>query len=192
MEEHTYTEFFAPFPICNHIEGFDPKYNHGYTQGVTSDGIPFEAELWSTDTECNITIIFPENFDMYEGIDPYADVLIDRNPDDPIPYQSQDELIENGILSIGMVKRERIDNINVIIAYVDYFEECGLYEFVSDIRNGYLMQVTDVNGNYLLQLNITTWSKEMDEIVEVYLDFKPFVEIADDKKGKILKMPRRK
>ena len=52
--------------------------------------------------------------------------------------------------------------------------------------------MTDVNGNYLLQLNITTWSKEMDEIAEVYLDFKPFVEITDDKKGKILKMPRRK
>ena len=36
----------------------------------------------------------PENFDMYEGIDLYEDVLIERNPDEPIPYQRQDELIE--------------------------------------------------------------------------------------------------
>lgn len=73
---------------------------------------------------------------MYEGIEPYEDELVCHKSEEPIPYQRQDELVENGILTVGMVERERINNINVIIAYVDYFEQCGLYEFVTEYRNG--------------------------------------------------------
>lgn len=195
MEQYSFTEFRASFPVCNHAQGFEEKYNHGYLQGVTGDGMPFEAELWSTETEENISIVFPENFDMYDGIDPYEDALVDHKPDEPIPYQRQDELVENSMLTIGMVRRGRINNINVIIAYVDYFEQCGLYEFVTEYRNGCLMQMTDINGNYLLQLNITTWSEDMGELVDTYMDFKPFFDVEEKKaiKGnaKVLKFPGR-
>ncbi len=195
MEHYSFTEFTAPFPVCNHIEGFEEGHNHGYVQGATGDGMPFEAELWSTDTEENISIVFPENYDMYDGIDPYEDPTAEHKTDGPIPYRRQDELMENSMLTIGMVRRERINNINVIIAYVDYFEQCGLYEFVTEYRNGSLIQMTDINGSDLLQLNITTWSEDMGELVDIYMDFKPFF-AAEEKKavrenGKVIKFPGR-
>ncbi len=191
MEKPAYIEFNGAFPVCNHIEGVNPKYNHGYVQGTTGGGIPFEAELWSTDTEKNISILFPEEFDMYEGMDPYEETLVEHDPDGRIPYQRQDELVGNGILTIGMVERERINNINVIIAYVDYFEQCGLYQFVTEYRNGSLFQVTDVNGTDLLQLNITTWRKDMGDLAETDLNFQPFIKTAGTRHTKVLTFPRK-
>ena len=190
--KYTYIDFLGTFPACNHIEGYDPRYNHGYAQGVTGEGIPFEAEHWSTDTEESITIVFPENFDMYEGIDPYADVFAEHKPDEPIPYQSQDILVDEGMLTVGMVTRERINNINVIMAYVDYFEDCGLFEFETEFRNGSLLQVTDKNGTDLLQLNITIWSENMGELATPDLIFKPFFPEKKEQHGKVLNFPEKR
>ena len=41
-----YTEGYHDFPVCNHVVGIGSE-NVGYTTGITWDGLPFEAEVYS-------------------------------------------------------------------------------------------------------------------------------------------------
>lgn len=47
------------FPVCNHRDLIDVE-NIGYIQGLFSDGIPYEAELYARDDLMSMAIIMPE------------------------------------------------------------------------------------------------------------------------------------
>ena len=42
-----YTQVIYPMPVCNHTTAEADEHNIGYIQGITDDGIPFEAEMWT-------------------------------------------------------------------------------------------------------------------------------------------------
>ena len=59
MSMKTYEEATMDFPVCNHIK-FVNENNLGYIQGIMSNGLPFEAELWLLNGIMNLSVIMPD------------------------------------------------------------------------------------------------------------------------------------
>lgn len=157
-----YIQAISPFPICNHIKDVD-KNNIGYVKGIFTDGIPFEAELWSYDGDLNISFVFPIlcDIDTLEGC---------LKNDNILGFHNRVARTQGGVLTIGMVNNGLIDDISATVAYVDYLKEQGVVEFISDMENGSLMLITDVTGNELVHV-IITLKEEGKKLAETPLEF---------------------
>lgn len=117
-EECDFKEMYYPMPICNHTRGVG-KENVGYTQGITIDGIPFEAELVEIEGKRDIHIIMPEITDFYEeGED--ANCVPDNDTVKGLVQQVTNHY--NFILADGMVDNQVEFSLNTMQNYLDYNE----------------------------------------------------------------------
>ncbi len=155
MDESGYCmESYMAFPVCNHTVEIG-KENLGYTQGIMMDGVPFEAELWTNDTETCVSFILPEEVleiqddDEEEGLwleeVPYEEKGVPDNTVEGIELSK--ESADYSVLDIGMVDRGYINEVDVIEEYVSYLEDMGLLEYTTKLRNGTLRFLTDVEGH---------------------------------------------
>ena len=130
----------------NHTEEVSVE-NIGWTHGVLSNGVPFEAELWVMDNELTICIIIPEIFKCDDEIEYECDV--EENE------VFEDERTESSILKIGTYDRGYVTDHALIIKYVEYLEEFGLITFLSNHRNGGVHLLRDREGNNIVAVMIT-------------------------------------
>ena len=61
FEEKNYYESIYPMAGLNHSECIGSE-NLGWTKGVLSDGVPFEAEMWMMDGRLVLCVVLPELF----------------------------------------------------------------------------------------------------------------------------------
>ena len=171
-----YIQTEKPFPICNHTQGIT-SVNLGYCQGVTSDGMPFEAELWENDAEKAITIIMPEFADLTE----ISERETENASDDSgitggakvIGFKSSHDYYDESVLWIGMVECGQEQNDDVLHFYVDYLKEMGLVEFTGNVENGSLIYCTDAAGTDLV--HVTVALEDENEVgARTSLRFRPF------------------
>ena len=63
--------------------------------------------------------------------------------------------MHEGVLTIGMVDCGVIDDFDLTVKYVDFLEEKGLIEFVTEMRNETVFLNTDIEGHDLVNVTIT-------------------------------------
>ena len=112
-------------------------------------GIPFEAELWSNANGQSLSVVMPEIF-IVEQMDNISDEY-----GKVVTYRNQAESMHEGVLTIGMVDCGVIDDFDLTAKYVDFLEEKGLVEFVTEMRNGTAFLNTDIEGYDLVNATIT-------------------------------------
>ena len=165
-EMNTYEEARMDFPVCNHTKYVDDE-NLGYVQGILSNGVPFEAELWQTNGIMNLSVIIPE---IIKSDKQQENLLNDGNI---TGFHNEVNAVNGGVLAIGMVDRGMVDDINVIIEYVSLLKDHDIVEFESDMENGAVQLLTDVNGNDFAQIMIMLEAD--DELLAMTeLDFRDF------------------
>lgn len=165
-EMNTYEESSMDFPVCNHTKYVDDE-NLGYVQGILSGGVPFEAELWQTNGIMNLSVIIPE---IIKSDKQQENLLNDGNI---TGFHNEVNAVNGGVLAIGMVDRGMVDDINVIIEYVSLLKDHDIVEFESDMENGAVQLLTDVNGNDFAQIMIMLEAD--DELLAMTeLDFRDF------------------
>ncbi|MDO4976998.1 MAG: hypothetical protein Q4E53_07025 [Eubacteriales bacterium] len=152
------------YPICNHTE------NIGYTKGITSDGVPFEAELFEKDDVLTLSVVMPA---IYNDNTYFDDKEKKDNQSNIIGIQYEVESMDYSILDIGMVDVAEEENKDVIEQYVDYLCNCDIVAFASNVFNGIVMYRIDHSGNELAKVMITL--KEGDDYwAYTSLDFQEF------------------
>lgn len=134
------------FPVCNHQELVEVE-NLGYIQGLFSDGIPYEAELYARDDLLSMAIIMPELCSRENGI-------LESEAGGVTEYDSVYDDSEF-VLAIGMVDRGYETDIRVVDWYISYLEEMGMLDFWTKYRNGVIQYLTDINGNDYVEIFIT-------------------------------------
>lgn len=173
-----YIQLEKNFPICNHTQSIDSS-NLGYCQGVGSDGIPFEAELWKNDNEKALTVILPVQeipFQLNKSVIEPSNVRV---------FKAECEYWDSSVLWIGMVDHGQEEDEEVIRYYVDYLKKLGIVEFPGITENGSVMYCTDIAGNDLVHITIAL--EENDNILATTnLKFRPF--FAPQAKEKIIKI----
>ncbi len=191
-----YTEGYHDFPVCNHVVGIGPE-NVGYTTGITWDGLPFEAEVYSYgEGEKQIkefAIIFPDlgveedDCEEYEYEFDYAEESNDEDKDwryteyykkktkesNVTGFSYEIELRDFSALPIGMVDRGQESSLKIIQWYLEYVEGLGLVEFISSMRSCSVFYYTDVNGNDLVQVRTGLITNGIVE-ARTDLDFREF------------------
>ena len=171
FESPLYIEMAKNFPACNHIQMVG-KENIGYTQGVMANGIPFEAELWLYKDCLNVSFVFPEVFKINE---------IEKNQltsGNVTGYHSQFEGTAAGVLTIGMVDRGYIDDVDATIEYVTFLKDNGLLFFKTEIENGVVQLVTDINGEDLAHVTVLL-KDENETLASTPLCFKDFPRVKN-------------
>lgn len=158
-----YLQFDYPFPLCNHTDGIS-DFNIGYAQGVTENGIPFEAELIKDAVETNLSIILPWCVDIFDcEADSMPEFIIDAEP-----------LDLNNVLTKGMIFNGRIDDTDFILGCNEFLESTGIIEFTGQYRNGYSEKYTDANGTELVRFSVTL-EGNLGEVCISELDFISFI-----------------
>ena len=165
IQEVGYYEAIYPFPICNHVKEWNVN-NYGYAQGIMSNGIPFEAELWANDNCINVSFVLPRLFLSMGN----RQTLKRGNI---IGFHTSEERYNQGILTIGMVDDGFIESYDELLQYVDVLKEQGLIEYLGQIENAAGLLCTDVEGNELVNI-IVTLEEDEEELAEVYLEFREF------------------
>ncbi|MBQ8279062.1 MAG: hypothetical protein IJZ23_04400 [Roseburia sp.] len=142
--------------------------NLGWTKGVLSNGIPFEAELWMMKGDLTLCVMMPEIFQSRQkGTGKNVEELdIEDNSDFVLKEESC-------ILKIGMIDRGYTQDFDTIVNYVEYLEEFGLVEFVDRYRNGMVHFFTDCEGNNIASV-IITLNEKGDIYAETPLVFRNF------------------
>lgn len=90
-----YFELDYGFPVCNHTEKIGDK-NIGYVNGIFSDGVPFEAEIYGDDKEEWLSFILPRIFDEREVLKPKKEGNVKTSSQDYTVMPMQ------GVLEVGM------------------------------------------------------------------------------------------
>lgn len=164
-----YLESEYPFPVCNHTEEID-EANIGYTCGMFSCCIPFEAELWQDDEygTKHLTIVIPEELGNI------ADALAASG--EP-PRRQGSTTGWKSALTIGMIDREiegTQDEHDYYMFEITYAEIIKMRGDRIDILLRYL---TDLGGNNVVALDITL---ERNGIVfaDTELNFRSFPRTA--------------
>ena len=158
-------EMARPFPIFNHSSEIT-KENIGYVQGVFSDGVPFEAELWMCDGSMNVSFVFPELWPKEEN----QEYLKEGNV---LGFHDNVARTNCGVLTIGMVDNGMVSDVNATIAYIEYLKNKGVLEFVSSMENGAVLLVTDIEGNDLAHV-IVTLNEDGETLAKTPLCFHDF------------------
>lgn len=164
-----YYETKYDFPVCNHKEHITDD-NIGYAVGITSDGVPFEAEIYTAGETMSINVIMPSIFDSDEDDTDIEDVDDNGNV---LGFRNTFEIKDNGILDIGMVDDGEEDYDEVVKKYVGFLEKAEIISFASNILNGTVEYRVDILGNDLAKISVTL--KEGDDFwAYTDLDFRSF------------------
>ena len=172
------------FPVCNHKQFLD-KNNLGYCQGILTDGMPFEAELYECELGQGIAIIMPlineNNEKRYDSVNAPT---VQRKV---IEFPMESGFIDASILDIGMVDHGEAGE-SEVHKYVNYFVDNDLVRFTTDIYNGAGWYRTDILGNDLIKIVITL-SENGQIFADTNLNFRGFVENQGKKQGKVIRFP---
>lgn len=147
------------FPVTNRVEGVNEN-NIGWIKGIMSDELPFEAELWKKDGETDVCFLIPSIYLDDGKINPYdtsakKKAYKERKEQGIIEYVTEEQMWDEGVLSIGMVfEFDEVDPF-VIQNYVEILENNELIEYISDLYNADVQYVTDINGNEFARIMIT-------------------------------------
>lgn len=142
-----FTESYVDFPACNHVMDIGPE-NIGYTNGLTWDGCPFEAEVYCYGEQKELAVIFP---DIYLEEDDCEEIS-DDNESNVTGFKYTIKLKDFSVLPIGMVERGQETDFKVLKWYLSYIEDLGLIRFTGAMRNCAVFYYTDINGNDLVQV----------------------------------------
>lgn len=164
MDIKLYFEAEYEMARLNHRVGIR-DWNLGWTRGIFEDGVPFEAELWSEDEELNLCVIVPEIFRIEEN----KKITFEKN----VGEIKGGFCMDRSVLKIGTTDCGYVDDMDVVIQYVEYLETFEVVSFADNYRNGAIRLLRDSEGNDLvcivIGLNIG------DEIcAECFLDFREF------------------
>jgi len=168
-----FAEAILPVPVCNHSgAGSD---NIGYTVGIFSDGVPFEAEYWKSGEVFSVGFIMPyiERFHDCEG-----NILKNGNL---LGFATGEQLIDKTVLCDGMVDEGEEESIEVIQKYVDYLCDMGAVEYCTDMFNGTVQYLIDILGNSLVNVKITLRDSN-GEYAKSSLKFRTFPNSATKEK----------
>lgn len=163
-KERKYYEAAYTMAGLNHTECVGEE-NLGWTKGVLSDGVPFEAELWLMDEELTLCVMLPDIF---------------KTDNDETSQEAgeckrgkRQERQESCVLKIGTFDRGYAQDFHTIIKYVEYLEESQLVEFCGERRNGAVHLFRDKEGNDIAGI-IITLNEAGDIFAETPLVFKSF------------------
>ena len=160
-----YTQVIYPMPVCNHTTTEADEHNIGYIQGITDDGIPFEAEMWTDERNYrNLTVYIPEFMSGITGCDSSeeGDITVSSEV-----VQSYD------VLGIGMVESDTVLDETTEHEYVTYLIEKGIVRFTTNVFNSSHLCLIDMDGNDVVCLNILLENEE-GICAETDLQFLPF------------------
>lgn len=188
-EEHDdASKFFEStfdFPICNHTKEATEQ-NIGYTQGIMSDGTPFEAELWTNENEHQISVVMPV---LAEKDMSAVTVQNQMQCENVIGFHNEVSSCDNSILCIGMVDCGIEDELSIIMQYVDLLENAGIVSFTTDMKNGAVFYLTDVNGSDLVRVDIAL-IVDGQATATTPLHFRAFPTRPNKKDCKVIKFER--
>lgn len=176
-------EAMYPFPICNHTQDVG-KENIGYTQGITMDGIPFEAELECGAGEKTVHIILPEIPEFYDNED--VTYIQDGKV---LPFRVTATSTDYGVLKIGMVDKQKEFTMKTLENYTYYLEKIGILNFTNQYYNGAMWALTDIEGNDLVEISVALKTKDLF-YAECNLNFKPFPGRSIKRNGNIIKLKK--
>lgn len=142
-----YYEAIKPFPVCNHTAEVG-KENLGYVQGIFFDGIPFEAELWEYGDSTNVSFVFPKLWRMEEPKESIKEGNV-------VGFHERVQRTFCCALTVGMVDNGAATDFNTTLAYIEYLKEKEVISFVTDVENGSVLYVTDIEGHDLVHVIIT-------------------------------------
>jgi hypothetical protein len=160
------------------------KENLGWTSGILSNGVPFEAELWVFDQELCMSVMMPEfmstPLEADEQADADMDVNVDMDIDNDIDQDLEDhtvvssyERIESGLLKVGLFDRGTVYDNLTVIQYVEFLEKFGLIAFCGEEYNGGVHLYRDKAGNPIVEVIITLISQG-EHCAETPLIFQSF------------------
>ena len=178
-----YYETKYDFPVCNHKEQIGDD-NIGFSIGITASGVPFEAEIHTDGENMSLTVIMPSIFDP-NAVD--EDTEEDKEDGNILGFRNTYEMVDNGILDIGMVDDGEEDDDNIVKKYVGFLEDAEIVSFASNILNGTVQYRVDVLGNDLTKIIITL--KEGDDFwAYTDLDFRSFKPDKEDREKRVISM----
>ena len=157
-----YYQLKYDMPLCNHKECMSDSHL-GFAQGVTYDGVPFEAELTRYEDTKTLCVVMPAIFDS----NPISDNTEEDEESNIEGFIFQVEEHDTSILDIGMVDEGMEDELSVISKYVDFLRERDIFCFSSNVFNGTVFYRVDALGNDLVKVLITL---EEDDDVWAYTD----------------------
>lgn len=166
MSMKTYEEATIDFPVCNHIK-FVNENNLGYIQGIMSNGLPFEAELWLLNGIMNLSVIMPDVINLEST---GKNLLNDGKV---AGFHNEVSAVNGGVLAIGMLDRGMVEDLDVIIEYISLLKEYDIVEFLSEMENGAVQLVTDINGNDFAHIMIML-EKDDELLAATELNFRDF------------------
>ena len=180
------------FPVSNHIKCVD-KRNLGFVRGIMEYDIPVEAEIWKAKDELNIAFILPSVFDVSDGeneteksFNPYdtteREALYQELKEEKItPLSYEREGQDLGVLPIGMIDEGYEGDPFVTQNYVELLENSELIDFGSELYNGTVQYLIDVEGNSFARIIICLSDKD-NVWATTPIHFKEF--LANTKKSK--------
>ena len=154
-QERSFSEVSEPFPVCNHALDVS-NMNLGYTAGIITGGIPFEAELWKNDNSKVVSIYILEKTSKMN----VSEISNQKKDDNEhiIGFHSAVKYKDNAVLRVGMEALEELDN-DSIHKYVDYMIEVGLVSFTSNLLNGSGQRLIDIEGKNIVCIAIALESE---------------------------------
>lgn len=183
-DETLYYDSVYDMPICNHTQHVSDE-NVGYVQGITYDGIPFEAEMFEVGDVVTVAFYLPAFIFFSKEAEESAE-----NPN-VISFRSEDVMEDRSVLDIGMVDAGVEEDLEVVMEYVGFLTKHDLIFFTTDTINGAIEYRVDVNGNELVKILITI-SDGDDMPAYTDLNFRSFFycqnRARNDGKAKVLSM----
>lgn len=170
MSINLYFEAEYDMAGLNHRVGICDS-NLGWTRGIFEDGVPFEAELWEEDEDLNLCVIILEIFEIEEKKK--------RIPEQGLKKTEDLFHMDKSVLKIGTTDLGYVDDIDVVIQYVEYLEMFEVISFLDNYRNGAIRLLQDSEGNNLVRIIIGLNIGD-EACAECFLDFRRF---CDEKSG---------
>ena len=183
LSDNYYTQAAYPMPVCNHTTQAD-EHNIGYAQGIFSDGIPFEAELWNGDNNSlNLSVYIPE----LEDIESWAseDVTDAASDGNPLAVDLR-PLTVYSILCIGMAERDKKEILQKEAGYTNYLVAQEILHYKTSVHNQIVRYLTDIEGNDLVEIIVTLQENGID-FAETNLQFRRFPNAPKKSYIKIIK-----
>lgn len=177
------------FPICNHTQCLS-KYDVGYCQAILCDGMPFEAELYKSESGMGLAVIMPVMDEETAAL--YDDACVHSPNTNVIGMKLTDQLQDYSNFDMGMVDEGEVYDELTIHRYVNYLVGNGVVRFTTGMYNGAGWYRTDVAGNALIKIVITL-SERGQVVAETDLKFRkfPYSQSGSGSTGKIVEFPNR-
>ena len=167
LSEWNPVKFAWPFPVCSH-EGRGSNCNHGYSQGVMMENIPYEIELVETPSQKYVSIIFSREYVYYDEDD--FEARVDTEPMD----------IGNSILLSDLTFDGYIDDTDYRESNLNALWDAGIVLLEDpEVRpEKYVEWYTDANGSLLTRV-IVVLEKENKVFARTDLEFDSISEEVD-------------